>query len=349
MKTIAIIFGGNSSEYGVSLESASAILKNLPKDKYELYLIGITRLGKWYHYTGDIAKIEDGTWWQEKSNPVCIYPDGEHSSIIEMTKNGVIYQHVEAIMPILHGKNGEDGTLQGLVQLANIPLIGCDTLSSALCMDKHRAHQLVKQAGIIVPQAVVIKEKSWQLETINELKLPVYVKPMKAGSSYGITKVSKTTDLPAAIKHAFEYDDEVIIEEEIVGFEVGCAIMGIDHLITGRVDEIELSGGFFDFTEKYTLKTSKIHMPARIDLTLEKQIQETAKLIYRTLGCQIFARVDMFLTPDHQIVFNEVNKIPGFTGHSRFPQMMKGAGYEFSKMLEMIIEMGLEHVDNNLK
>ena len=136
---------------------------------------------------------------------------------------------------------------------------------------------------------------------------------------------------------AFEHDDTVIIEENVEGFEVGCAIMGIDELTVGRVDEIELSQGFFDFTEKYTLKTSKIHMPARIDAATEKRIQETAKLIYRTLGCSGFSRVDMFLRPDSEIVFNEVNTIPGFTSHSRYPNMMKGIGLPFTEMLDKLI------------
>lgn len=348
-KTIAVIFGGNSSEYSVSLDSAYAVLCNIPHQKYNIYMIGITRLGKWYHYEGDISRIKDGTWWQEKSNPISVCLDADRQVIIEFSKLGVIYQHIDAVFPILHGKNGEDGTIQGLFQLANIPLIGCDALSSALCMDKQRAHQLVEAAGIKVTKSVVLKDNKGWNETTKDLKLPLFVKPIKAGSSYGITKVSNREDLKAAIDYAFEYDDEVIVEEEVLGFEVGCAVMGINQLKTGRVDEIELSGGFFDYNEKYTLKNSKIHMPARIDSQTEQRIQETAKLIYQVLGCKVFARVDMFLTPELEIVFNEVNTIPGFTSHSRFPQMMKGIGYEFSDVVEMIIEMGLNHADYYIK
>lgn len=348
-KTIAIIFGGNSSEYGVSLQSAYAILSNIPQDKYEIYMIGITRLGKWYHYSGDITKIKEGTWWQDKSNSVSICLDADRQAVIEFTRFGVIYQHIDAVFPILHGKNGEDGTIQGLIQLSNIPLIGCDTLSSAICMDKKRAHQLVEAVGVKVTKSIVLKENKGWSKHIKDLKLPVFVKPMKAGSSYGITKVSNPDEFKLAIEYAFEYDEEVIVEEEVLGVEVGCAVIGIKKLKTGRVDEIELSGGFFDFNEKYTLKNSKIHMPARIDRKLEKKIQETAKLIYQTLGCSVFARVDMFLTPKNEIVFNEVNTIPGFTSHSRFPQMLKGIGYEFSEVIEMIIEMGLNHEDYYFK
>ena len=171
-----------------------------------------------------------------------------------------------------------------------------------------------------------------------ETGYPLFVKPVKAGSSYGVTKVASPEQLAPAIELAFRYDNQVILEENIEGFEVGCAVLGSSEPITGEVDEIELSGGFFDFTEKYTLKTSSIHVPARIDASKAAEIKETAKTIYRTLGCSGFARVDMFLTPEGEIVFNEVNTIPGFTEHSRYPGMMKAAGYSFENVLDMIIE-----------
>ena len=169
------------------------------------------------------------------------------------------------------------------------------------------------------------------------LTYPLFVKPVRAGSSFGITKIYKEDELQTAVKLAFEHDDKVIIEENIDGFEVGCAVLGKNDLIVGRVDEIELADGFFDYTEKYTLKTSKIYMPARMDALCEKRVQETAVAIYKTLGCSGFARVDMFLKPSGEIVFNEVNTIPGFTSHSRYPNMMKGIGISFKEMLDKLI------------
>ena len=218
--------------------------------------------------------------------------------------------------------------------------MGCDTLSSALCMDKDRAHKLVSLAGISVPESITFKRADMEaaLEKINrELSYPVFVKPVRAGSSFGITRVVCSDELEDAVLKAFQYDCEVIAEEAVEGFETGCAVMGIDKLMTGRVDEIELSEGFFDYTEKYQLVTSKIHMPARIDAETEKRIQKAAVTIYKALGCSGFARVDMFLTPAGEIVFNEVNTIPGFTSHSRFPNMMKGAGLSFSQMLDRLL------------
>lgn len=170
-----------------------------------------------------------------------------------------------------------------------------------------------------------------------ELNYPLFVKPLRAGSSFGITKVAGPEDLEGAVRHAFEYDSYVILEETIPGFEVGCAVLGTEELLVGEVDEIELSQGFFDYTEKYTLKTSSIHVPARISPEKAKEIKETAKTIYRGLGCSHFARVDMFLTPEGEIYFNEVNTIPGFTAHSRYPNMMKAAGISFEELLSRLL------------
>ena len=348
LKSIAIIFGGNSSEYEVSLQSASSIIRNFPYDKYDLYMIGITKEGKWYHYQGEIKNILNDTWLNETMNSVCINLGSNYGSVMEITKNKIMYHHIDAVLPVLHGKNGEDGSVQGLMQLANIPIIGNGILASSLCMDKYRAHELVKSHGIKVAKSVVLTRNNSN-KKISDLKFPVFVKPLKAGSSHGISKVLDSKDLQHAINIAFKYDNELIIEEEVIGFEVGCAIIGNKNLETGVIDEIEISGDFFDFNEKYTLKSSKIHLPARIDQLITKRIQDTAKFIYRILGCQTFARIDMFLTPQNDIYFNEVNTIPGFTSHSRFPQMMKAAGYEFSNLIEVIIEMGLNNENDHTR
>lgn len=172
-----------------------------------------------------------------------------------------------------------------------------------------------------------------------QLGYPLFVKPLRAGSSFGITKVGRQEELLDAVDHAFAYDSIVILEEMIEGFEVGCAILGTETLTVGAVDEIELSEGFFDYTEKYTLKSSNIHVPARISQEKAQEIQETAMRIYRGLGCSYFARVDLFLTPEGEIYFNEVNTIPGFTSHSRYPNMLKEVGISFAEIIERLLEM----------
>ena len=346
-KKIAIIFGGCSTEYPVSLQSASAIISNLAADRYEQILIGITREGTWFRYNGTVDHILDDTWHQRTSEciPVIISPDRNVHGMIELRKQGNKVTRIDAAFPVLHGKNGEDGTVQGLHELAGIPLIGCGTLCSALCMDKDKSHKLVSQAGIVTPNAIVISQRVSEEELYSQAKhlnYPLFVKPVKAGSSFGITKVSEPKNLSEAVNLAFTHDNEVIIEENIEGFEVGCAVLGNSELTFGEVDEIELTEGFFDYTEKYTLKSSKIHMPARINSNTARQVKETAAIIYKTLGCKGFARVDLFLTPDHRIVFNEVNTIPGFTSHSRYPNMMKGIGLSFSEVLDKLIELGIK-------
>lgn len=340
-KKIAVLFGGCSAEYEVSLQSSYAVLENINKDKFDIIPIGITRDGDWYHYTGTYGKIAGNIWFKDSKNifPVVVSQNRSIKGLLEFCGESFNIIKLDLVFPVLHGKNGEDGTVQGLFELAGIPVIGCGTLSSAICMDKDRAHKLASASGIAVPEALTFRHfnKKEAVKEINaRLKYPVFVKPLRQGSSFGITKVTKSCELGAALELAFKYDTEVIAEEAISGFETGCAVMGNDILFTGRVDEIELQEGFFDYTEKYTLKSSKIYMPARIDVQTEKRIQETAMAIYKALGCSGFARVDMFLEPGGRIVFNEVNTIPGFTLHSRYPNMMKGAGLSFTEMLDKL-------------
>ncbi len=347
MKKIAVLFGGCSTEYSVSLQSAAAIISNLDPNKYETILIGITREGCWFRYTGTIEAIFKDTWQEQTGQciPAMISADRKVHGIMELTNGTYQITKLDAAFPVLHGRNGEDGTVQGLLELAGIPVIGCTTLSSALCMDKDRAHKLVSGAGILIPESVVITAGHTKEELYHQtghLNYPLYVKPVRAGSSYGITKVMDKGHLYDAVQLATEHDSEIIIEENIEGFEVGCAILGNRELTLGEVDEIELTNGFFDYTEKYTLKSSRIHMPARIDAAIAGKIKDTAALIYKTLGCRGFARVDLFLTPDNKIVFNEVNTIPGFTSHSRYPNMMKGAGLSYAEILDKLIALGTE-------
>lgn len=344
-KKIAVIFGGNSTEYEVSLQSAFSVFENINTAKYDIVPIGITRDGDWFHYKGRYENIADNTWTEDRDHlhPVTVSVSRSQKGFWEPCKDKCTFVPVDLVFPILHGKNGEDGTLQGMFELAGIPLIGCGTLSSAICMDKDRAHKLVSLEGISTPKSVTFNRFGMDAALSNaDLTYPLFVKPVRAGSSFGITKVTAQQELNDAIDLAFQHDTEVTIEEAIEGFEVGCAVLGTDTLTVGRVDEIELSDGFFDYAEKYTLKTSKIHMPARISPETEKRIQKAAVTIYKALGCSGFARADMFLTPSGEIVFNEVNTIPGFTSHSRYPNMMKGIGLSFADMLDKLISLYVE-------
>lgn len=339
---VACLFGGCSSEYDVSLVSATSVIRNLNKEKYDVTLIGITKDGDFYLYDGDIDRIEIDEWFDlDDVKKITFSTNRSDHGFIVLDTNEL--HKVDIVLPILHGKNGEDGTLQGVFELTGIPYIGCDMTSSAICMDKFLAHELVRLNGIRVPKTYLFDKKEDNiLEKIKDLDYPIFVKPLKAGSSFGITKVMEESELKNAIALAFAYDDKIIIEEGIDGFEVGCAILGNKDLKIGEVDEIELEDGFFDYEEKYTLKTSSIHLPAKISKEERERIKGLALKIYQILGCTGFARVDMFYTKNKEIVFNEVNTIPGCTSHSRYPSMLKEVGYEFSDIIDEWIRLGLE-------
>lgn len=342
-KKIGVIFGGCSPEHDVSLESSYSVIKNMDKEKYDCILIGITKNGDWFKFDGDVEDIKNNTWEEKgKCTKVVISTNMSNKGLIDLENNTLI--KLDAIFPVLHGRNGEDGTVQGLVELSGIPLIGCGILSSSLCMDKYLSHKLAESYGIKVAKSIIIDNKTESNEIhrkLEELTYPLFVKPMRAGSSFGITKVENEKDIEMAIQEAFKYDTEIIIEENVEGIEIGAAVLGNDELTVGEIDEIELSSGFFDYTEKYTLKTSKIYVPARISKEISDKAKETAKQLYKILKCKDFARVDMFLTPQGEIYFNEINTIPGFTSHSRYPSMMKEIGISFDQLVDKLISLNI--------
>jgi len=342
---IAVLFGGCSPEYCVSLQSAYAVITHLDTGKYTPVLIGISEMGEWFRFTGDAGKIKDDTW----CNPgdctrAVISPSRETRGLLEFSADGVREVRLDAAMPVLHGKYGEDGTVQGLLELAGIPVVGCGTFSSAVCLDKDRARKLAGVAGVRIPKSFVAEENDDKVlaeERAGALGYPLFVKPVRAGSSFGITKVLNKNELPGAFRLAFEYDSRAIVEECIDGIEIGCSVLGKDELVIGQLDEIELSGGFFDYKEKYTLETSSIHVPARITPQKAGEIKDTAKVVYKALDCAGFARVDMFLTKSGEIYFSEANTIPGFTLHSRLPNMLKAIGMSFEQVLDRVIELAV--------
>ncbi|HJB12221.1 MAG TPA: D-alanine--D-serine ligase VanG [Candidatus Oscillibacter excrementigallinarum] len=344
MQTILVLFGGCSTEYEVSLQSAHGVLSHLDRSRFTPLTVGITREGRWLRYGGPLSGLETGDW---ASRPDCVpcalSLDRGDRRLLWLDGSGRS-EGFDAAFPILHGKNGEDGTVQGLLELMDVPVVGCGALSSALCMDKDRAHKLAALAGVRVPRSRLFRRGAvlpQMAQAAEELGYPLFVKPVRAGSSFGISKVNAPDQLPAAVWTAFAHDREILLEEAVPGFEVGCAVMGSDELTVGAVDEIELADGFFDYTEKYSLITSRIHCPARISPEKAAEIQEAAKAVYRALDCRVFARVDLFLTPWGEIVFNEVNTIPGFTAHSRYPGMMAAAGWDFSRLITRLIELGV--------
>ena len=343
---LAVLFGGCSPEHEVSLQSAHGVLTHLDPAKYEPVPVGITRQGRWFLYRGPYDALPDGSWEKQAGflTPAVLSPDRETHGLLLLSPAGPLALRLDAAFPVLHGKNGEDGTVQGLLELAGIPVVGCGVLPSALCMDKDTAHRLAAAAGVAVPRSALFRAgEDFALlgPRTAELAWPRFVKPARAGSSFGVSRIAGPAELEGAVAAALEHDSKVIIEEAVPGFEVGCAVLGREELIVGLVDEIQLAGGFFDYTEKYHLITSAIHVPARISPEKTAEIQETAKAVYRALGCDGFARVDLFLIPEGKVVFNEVNTIPGFTSHSRYPAMMAGIGLDFPALLDQLIALAV--------
>lgn len=354
---VAILFGGCSDEYRISLKSAHSIITNIDRQKYELVMVGITQKGEWLKYDGPVESILNDTWNDgEHCTPAILSPDRSTHGLLELHGNKVIYTQLDVVFPMLHGKYGEDGTMQGLLELSGIPYVGCGVQSSVMCMDKEFAHRVVQNAGVMIPRFKTLYSSS--IEEISEadagLVYPLFVKPANSGSSFGITNVNHADELPAAICEARKYDRKILIEEGVEGFELGCAVLGNgDELTVGEVDQIELSHGFFRIHQEaqpeVTSDNSTIHVPAHVAPELCHQIQQTARIIYRALGCSGLARVDMFMTPNKQIVFNEVNTMPGFTSYSRYPCMMAAAGIGISQIVDKVITLAMSNIEEENK
>lgn len=343
-KTVALLFGGCSPEYEVSLCSAAAVLRGLDPARYDVIPVGITRRGEWFRCACSADDIEAGHWTERPLIRASLSPDRSVHGLLEWDEAGVHPVRVDVVFPMLHGANGEDGTVQGLCELAGIPYVGCGVLGSAACMDKEVAHTLAAAAGVRVPRSVTLYkgEEGSPLERAAGLLYPLFVKPANAGSSYGITRVERVDELTAAVELAFAFDSKAVVEEEIPGFEVGCAVIGNRELFIGEVDEVALGERWLDYEEKYGNRTAEIRLPARISPESRDKIRDTAAVLYQALGCRGFARVDMFLTPAGDVVFNEINTIPGFTAHSRYPKMLEAAGMSFSAIAERLITLAEE-------
>jgi D-alanine--(R)-lactate ligase len=335
---IGIIFGGTSEEHPVSVKSARTVAKNLDTEKYEPYWIGITKSGAWKLCAGP------GEDWENDSSPAMLSPDGSVHGLLVLEQGRHEAISLDVVLPVLHGKLGEDGAMQGLLELSGIPYVGCDVQSSALCMDKSLAYLVVGSAGIATPNFWVVPAN--ENPDPDRFTYPVFVKPARSGSSFGVTKVTGKEELRTAVETARQYDSKVVIEEGVVASEVGCAILGNDpDLIAGEPDQITLSHGFFRIHQEDDPESgsenSTITVPANISAESRSLVQETAKAIYRALGCRGLARVDLFLKEDGTVVFNEVNTLPGLTSYSRYPRMMAAAGLPLAEVIDQIVSLAL--------
>jgi D-alanine--(R)-lactate ligase len=334
---LMVLFGGMSEEHPVSIKSARAFAKHLDPKKYEPIYVFIGRDGAWRRVEtpeGDLTRGATATLSVDRARRGLVMNEDGRIKTLD----------VDVAFPLLHGRYGEDGAVQGLLELSGIPYAGCGIAASALAMDKSLTYRIAASAGVRVPRHRVYEGEG--KTGAGDLRYPVFVKPARSGSSFGVSKVRGEEALVSAVLEARRFDDKVLVEEAVLGCEVGCAVLGSGKdLFTGEPDQIELSGGFFRIHQEARpeqgSENATIRVPAAIPEEARDRAKETAKTVYRALGCRGLARVDMFLTPDGEVVLNEVNTMPGLTSYSRYPRMMEAAGVTMREVIDRLIELAL--------
>ncbi len=348
---VCVLFGGISPEHEVSLRSAESVLNNIDHDKYDILPVGITKEGDWILYGGnDYSLLPTGQWLEHPSNRRATISPIRGQGLLSFEGDCVVRQQVDVVFPVLHGENGEDGAMQGLLQMAGIPYVGSHVAESAVSMDKTLTKLVVDNAGI--PQA------AWQLVRKNDVEdrmdkvldsleerfqYPLFVKPAGTGSSVGVSKARNREKLREALLSASVYDKKVLVEEFIDGCEVEVAVMGNDSPVASICGEIDSGADFYDYDSKYVTDTSTAYIPARIPEDVAEQVRNLAVKVYSSIGCQGLSRVDFFVTRvDNRVVFNEINTLPGFTSISMYPKLFAASGIPYSQLIDELLQLALE-------
>ena len=344
---LGLVFGGASSEYEVSLLSVSSVLANIDRTRYVIYRIGITKDGRMFYYTGEDSCIADDTWQDGRCVPCVLSPSREHHGFVILKERPEVVR-LDCVFPVLHGKNGEDGTIQGLLTMAGIPFVGCGTLASAACVDKATTHTLLDKAGVLGAKWRAVTMHAYQKnqaafldEVEHALGFPCFVKPANAGSSVGITKAADRDMLASAMELAFRHDAKVVVEEMLYGKEIECAVLGNEEPVASCLGEIAPSNDFYDYNAKYIDGKTVTYVPARITEKESDEIRRIAVQAYQIMGCRGFARVDFFFSENGEIYLNEINTIPGFTSISMYPQLFVASGVPYSSLIDRLIEYAM--------
>ncbi|MDO4412121.1 D-alanine--D-alanine ligase family protein [Cutibacterium sp.] len=354
---VAVIFGGMSSEHSISCLSAANVVAAIDRDRYDVSGVGITPDGVWVRYgvdeildlpnTGQLPVVEVGN-----RSLVSVTQMPEGACIVDTQGNT---DPIQVVFPVLHGPFGEDGTIQGLLEMAGVRYVGCGVAASANCMDKHLTKMILAEAGVLVGPYIVVRDHEWRedrngvLKAASRLTYPLFVKPARGGSSIGISKVASPDRLEAAIEMARRHDKKVLIEQGIVGREIECSILDGHH---GAVPRASVPGeivvhdpdGFYDFEAKYLTGEQKASVQPRaaLDDETRARVQEVATKAFRVLGCEGLARIDTFVTSDGAVYVNEPNTMPGFTRTSGFPLMWQASGMTYAQIVSELIELALE-------
>lgn len=343
---IALIFGGRSAEHEVSLRSARSVFQAMDKSKYEVIPVLITRDAAWFRMPSDEASFAPDAAFSEE-NRLLFSPDPQHKGFLALHGTKCEPMNVDMVFPVLHGTYGEDGTLQGLLELANLPYVGCGVLASAVGMDKILMKAAFKDSGLNVGPFFWFLRSEWEdrptaiMERLRESRFPVFVKPANLGSSVGISKVADPSDFQVAADLAASYDRKVLVEDGIAGRELEVSVLGNDKPEASIPGEVIAQGEFYDYEEKYLRDTAELVIPADLSPHQVSAAQSAAVTAFRAVDGTGLARVDMFLTTDDRIVANEINTLPGFTSISMYPKLWEATGLPYARLIDKLLELAL--------
>ncbi len=349
--SICVLFGGMSPEHAVSLRSAESVLNNMDAEKYNIFPVGITKEGDWILYGGtDYAALPTGRWLEHPDNRRCAISPVRGQGLLSFEGDCVVRERIDVVFPVLHGENGEDGAMQGLLQLAGIPYVGPHVSASAVSMDKTLTKLVADKAGVTQAAWHLVRRSDLDGKVENTLDAlesrfayPMFVKPSGTGSSVGVSKAADRDALLKALQEAARFDDKILVEEFIRGREVEVAVMGNESPMASVCGEIDAGADFYDYEAKYVTDTSTAYIPARIDENVAEQVREAAVKIYSAIGCQGLSRVDFFVTfDDNRVIFNEINTLPGFTSISMYPKLFDASGIPYGQLIDELLQLAQE-------
>ncbi|MDO4845415.1 MAG: D-alanine--D-alanine ligase family protein [Oscillospiraceae bacterium] len=349
--SVCVLFGGVSPEHEVSLRSARSVLENMDAEKYNIFPVGITKDGDWVLFgSTDYSMLTEGTWVDCEWNRRAALSPVRGQGLLSFENDCVVRERIDVVFPILHGENGEDGSIQGLMQIAGIPCVGSGVSASAVCMDKTLSKLIAQMEGILQAKWILVTKNEFERDpeaaadtAEAEFDYPVFVKPAGTGSSVGISRANDRAALLDAIREALRFDRKILIEEQIDGQEIEVAVLGNETPVASVCGEIDSGEGFYDYDAKYVNDSSKLYVPARISDEISEKTRETAVRVYRAMGCRGLARVDFFVTRDGgKVVFNEINSLPGFTSISMYPKLFTASGMQYAELIDRLLELALE-------
>ena len=347
---VCVLFGGMSPEHAISLRSAEAVLNNMDTSKYNIFPVGIAQDGDWILYgSNDYSKLPTGEWVNCPNNRRAAISPIRGQGLLIFEGDCVVRELIEIVFPVLHGENGEDGTVQGLLELAGIPYVGPHVAASAVAMDKTLTKLVADNAGVAQAAWQLVRDlevnnhmQQVVLRLEGKFQYPMFVKPAGTGSSVGVSKAVDRESLTRALTHAAQYDSKILVEEFIDGREIEVAVMGNDSPVASVCGEIDSGAEFYDYDAKYVTDTSVAYIPARISEEVEEFVREQAVKIYSAIGCKGLSRVDFFVTADNRVVFNEINTIPGFTSISMYPKLFAASGIPYKQIVDSLLQLAQE-------